>query len=244
MGQDTGGNGPHKSRFMGRLKLYKKPKPAAPLPQDPLPDMGSIPFSAAPETPPSRAGRPAIMKRRSLIVFGILFFILMALTAYIFYEPAPPEVTGPRNRDTLLPACRSGNGVACGEIAILEYLGLSELTGDIGEKERNAANAFVYGRLACAKRSAFGCYLMWRLWTKKETELLKPQSAQETLQNGCKAGNRMLCALEKRFAGSRDIARQDLEATIVETAGGKTPPRYAKDNREQLLFEMFIRNDR
>lgn len=241
MGQDTGGREPQKSRFMGRLKLYKKPKPQ--VPQEPLPDMDSFAFSSAPETPPSRPERPTIMKRRSLIVFGILFFILMALTAYIFYEPAPPEVTGPRTRDTLLPACRDGNGIACGEVALLEYLGLSQVTGDIGEKERNNANAFIYARLACVKRSAFGCYLMWRLWTKKETELLKPQSAQETLQNGCKAGNRMLCDLEKRFAGSRDIIRQDLDAAITEATGGKTPPRYAKDNREQLLFEMLVRND-
>ncbi|HNT28357.1 MAG TPA: hypothetical protein PKH10_09290, partial [bacterium] len=194
-------------------------------------------------TPPSRPERLAIMKRRSLVVFAILFLVLMALTAYIFYEPPAPDVTGPRTRDTLAPACRGGNGVACAELAFLEYRGLSEVTGNIGEKARNPANAFIYGRLACAKRSAFGCYLMWRLWTKKETELLKPQSAEETLRNGCKAGNRMLCAFEKRFAGARDIAPQDLQATIVESAGGKNPPRYAKDNREQLLFELFLRDD-
>ncbi|HSA32754.1 MAG TPA: hypothetical protein P5077_03420 [bacterium] len=243
MGQDTGGRDPQKHRFMGRLKLYKKPKPIPQIPQEPLPDMGSLSFPSASETPPPRVERPAIMKRRSLIAFAVLFFVLMALTAYIFYEPAPPDVIGPRNRDTLLPACRGGNGVACGEVALLEYMGLSEVTGDIGEKGRNPANAFIYGRLACAKRSAFGCYLMWRLWTKKETELLKPQSAEETLRNGCKAGNKMLCGLEKRFAGTRDIAPQDLQATIADATDGKNQPRYAKDNREQLLFELFLRND-
>ncbi len=229
------------------LKLYKKPKPDRPAsesleikePLNFLEQLEQEEFRSKYETPrsaPAENGRA----KGPYVVLVVLLCLLGATLFYFYYTPPPPEVTGPRDRTTLLPACQKGNGIACGEMALLEYLGQNTLTGIPGEVAPNSNNAFIYARLSCARDSAFGCYLMWRMWTKKETNLINAASAEETLKKGCAQGGELTCLLQERFAGKRNISLDELRKALTDAADGKNPPRYSSNTEEQRLYTHFL----
>ncbi len=229
------------------LKLYKKPKPDQPAsesleikePLNFLEQLEQEEFRSKYETPraaPAGNGRA----KSPYVVLVALLCLLGAALFYFYYKPPPPEVTGPRDRTTLLPACQKGNGVACGEMALLEYLGQERLEDLPNGTTPNPNNAFVYARLSCARDSAFGCYLMWRLWTGKKSNLLDAASAEETLKKGCSLEGKLLCLLKERFTGKRDIAAADLRKALTDAADGKDPPRYSRNTEEQRLYTHFL----
>lgn len=230
------------------LKLYKKPKPGQPSAEPAEKIDGPLNFLEQVEQESLRAQQKATHtiptatanKKNAYIALAALMVLLAGLLFYFYYRPAPPELTGSQDRASLLTLCQQGNGVACGEMALLEYHGLNSLEGIPQETTPNPNNAFIYARLACSRDVAFGCYMMWRLWTKKETRLLSPATAEETLAKGCVLGNNICCLLRERTAGKRDIASDELHKTIADAAAGTQPPRYAENDREQRLFTYFI----
>jgi hypothetical protein len=265
-----GNNNPKRPSVMDRLKLYKKPKPGqsnTSTPEEVLPPLKLYkkpkpvqPTSESPEIKeplnfleqieqeefrakyePPHATTPEKRSSKGLyILFAILVILLGAALFYFYYEPPPPEVQGARIRATLLNACQQGNGVACGEMALLEYLGQETLEGLPKEMPVNANNAFLYARLSCARHSGFGCYMMWRLWTKKESNLLDAETAEDTLRKGCSQGGRLPCLLKDRFAGKRDLTAAELHKAIIDAAEGKNPPRYSDNAEEQRLYTHFL----
>lgn len=230
-----------------QLKLYKKPKPGQPTsesleikePLNFLEQLEQEEFRSKYDTP-----RPVAQttngRKGAYIALAALLTVLAAALLYFYYEPSAPDVQGARIRTTLLPACQKGNGVACGEMALLEYLGLERLEGLPGEKTPAPNNAFVYARLSCARGSTFGCYMMWRLWTEKRSNLLDAVAAEETLKKGCSLGGKLLCLLKERFTGKRDIAADDLRKALTDAADGKDPPRYSNNTEEQRLYTHFL----
>jgi|GEM_PF-1311501 len=229
------------------LKLYKKPKPGQHEPEpadikEPLNFLAQLEQEAlqASHTPHQTIPPETTSRKGAYLTLVVLLASLCGALFYFYYKPAPPEVTGSQDRTSLLPICQQGSGIACGELGLLEYHGLNSLEGIPKEIAPNVDKAFIYARLACSRDSAFGCYMMWRLWTKKETNLLSPASVEEALRTGCGLGNDICCLLKERAAGKRDITLDELNKTITDATGTAKPPRYAKNDREQRLFTYFI----
>ncbi len=222
-----------------RLKLYRKPKQG--YPPDQAQGSGTSPFGDAAEKGKGAGSGSSIdgirMPVSSRLVLIGAVIVLGAILVYVFYTPAPPALGTATDIPNLVPLCQQGNGTACALTALLRSEGKMRLDDDPGVPDKNAA--FAYARIACGKKSPFGCFLLWHLWMRKDVPLIKSSDAEEAIRRGCEEKSPFCCHLLSRFSGRKEVSAGEWKDAVGAFRSGGVK-RYAERDEEQRLFERFV----